>query len=148
MSLDEFIVKYSVLGLWKGIGIDTDGYPNYNKFQCMDLMHKYCQDVLGIADLRVLASANAVSVYKNFPNVYGNQLFTRIANTPTGVPQKGDIAFFQAYAGLYGADGHVCVVVDGDVNTMITFDQNYPTGSLPKLVKRDYRGILGWLRKR
>jgi hypothetical protein len=145
MTIEEFVTKYIVQAKWKAKGIDTDGAYGY---QCMDLMHKYIEDVLGIPDYKVLSSPTAYQVYANFNNVYGHEKFNKIDNTPTGVPQKGDIIFFKQYTGLYGVAGHVCVYIDGDVNSIVSFDQNYPTGSLPQVYKHDYRGCIGWLRKR
>jgi hypothetical protein len=131
--LDTFIKNKT------GVGIDTDGYFG---FQCMDLMHEYCRTVLGLNDLRVLAASNAKSVYLNFNTVFGHELFERIPNTPTNVPQKGDIMFYD-----WGTDGHVDVFIQGDVNNYRAFSQNFPTGSKPVVVNHPtYNGVLGWLR--
>ncbi len=132
-KLDQFIKNKT------GVGIDTDGY--YGN-QCMDLMHEYCRTVLGLTDLRVLAAANAESVYVNFSGIFGNQLFERIPNTPAGIPQKGDIMLYD-----WGVDGHVDVFVQGDVNNFRSFGQNWPYGKLPAIVNHpNYDGVLGWLR--
>ncbi len=132
-KLDQFIKK------WTNIGVDTDGAFG---FQCMDLMHQYCVEVLGLTDLRILAQPNAKSVYLNFNNVFGHEKFDQIANTPTNVPLKGDIM-------LYGnaPDGHVDIFVQGDVNSYRAFSQNLPTGSKSVLVNHpNYANVLGWLR--
>lgn len=133
ITFDQFVAKYT------GVGIDTDGYYGY---QCMDLMHKYCQEVLGLQDLRILAASNAKSVYLNFNNVFGHELFEKIDNTPTGVPLKGDIVFYGNYP-----DGHVDVFIQGDVNSYRSFSQNLPTGSLSNTINHpNYANVLGWLR--
>lgn len=132
MSFDQFISK------WNGRGIDFDGY--YGD-QCMDLMHQYLSEVLGLTDGRILAAPNAKTVYTNFANVFGHERFERIANTPNGVPQKGDIVFWGN-----GTAGHVAIYRDGNVYSFTSFDQNYPTGSKCHLQKHDYTGVLGWLR--
>lgn len=134
MTFDQFISK------WNGRGIDFDGY--YGD-QCMDLMHQYCVEVLGLTDGRILAAPSAKDVYLKFPNVFGSEYFTKIPNTPDGVPQKGDIMFWGTGIGPYG---HVGIVRDGNVWTFNSFDQNFPVGSKCKIVKHDYRGVLGWLR--
>ncbi len=133
MLFDDFIKKYT------GVGVDTDGYYGG---QCMDLMHRYCVDVLGLADLRILAFANAKGVYLNFNNVFGHDLFEKIDNTPTGVPLKGDIVFYGN-----GPDGHVDMFIQGDVNSYRSFSQNLPTGSKSNVINHpNYNGVLGWLR--
>lgn len=131
MTFDEFVSK------WSNQQIDFDGvYPN----QCMDLMHQYVYDVLGITDKTVLAAPAAYQAYTNFNKP---DLFDKIDNTPTGVPQKGDIVFFGQDIGEFG---HVCIFVDGDTKKFNSFDANWPTGSLPHIQNHNYTGVLGWLR--
>ena len=134
MTLQEFINK------WNNKGIDFDGY--YGD-QCMDLMHQYLVDVLGIADGRTLAAADAKTVYLNFNNIFNHQLFEKIANTPTGVPKAGDIILWGTGIGPYG---HVAIFVSGDANKFKSFDQNFPTGSKCHIQDHTYTGVLGWLR--
>jgi len=134
VTIDDFVKKYT------GIGVDTDGAYG---FQCMDLMHQYCIDVLGISDKRVLAAPTAKDVFLNFNAVYGHEQFDLIPNTPTGVPKKGDILFWGT--GL-GPAGHVAIYLSGDVMSIQSFDQNFPTGSKPHTQNHSYKGILGWLR--
>ena len=130
MTFDQFITKFT------GVFVDTD--LAYGA-QCMDLVHKYCQDVLGLSDLSILAAPAAYQVYTGFR---WPQYFDKIANTPNGVPQKGDILI---YGTGMGAWGHICIFVSGDVWNITSFDQNYPLGSSPHLQRHDYRYILGWL---
>ena len=134
-TFDQFISNYT------GKLVDTDGvYPG----QCMDLMHKYCQDVLGLPDLKILAAPAAKDVYLNFNNVAGREHFTKIDNTPTGVPEKGDIVFWGTGLGPFG---HVAMFIQGDVNSFRSFDQNFPTGSKSAVTNHpSYKGVLGWLR--
>lgn len=134
MTLTDFIAK------WNGKGIDFDkAYGD----QCMDLMHQYVVEVLGLSDGRILAAPAAKDVYLNFSTIFGNQYFDRIANTPTGVPQKGDIILWGTGLGPYG---HVAIFRDGDINKFFSFDQNFPTGSKCHIQQHDYKGVLGWLR--
>jgi uncharacterized coiled-coil protein SlyX len=135
MTFDEFKSK------WNGKGIDFDGaYGD----QCMDLMHQYCVEVLGITDGRVLAAPAAKDVW-NTP-VFGKDKFESIANSPTGVPQKGDIVLFGTEVGPYG---HVAIVQSADVNTVTTFDQNWSGHQYCETITHKYggsQGVLGWLR--
>ena len=139
ITYDQFITK------WNGRGIDFDGaYGD----QCMDLMHQYIFEVLGLTDGRILAQGYAKDVYLNFNNVYGHELFDKIPNTPTGVPQKGDILLFNTFSPVYGVAGHVSIFISGDVNKLQSFDQNYPVGRKCHIQNHDYRGSLGWLRRK
>lgn len=130
MTFDTFITK------WKGKPVDFDGvYPN----QCMDLMHQYAYDVLGITDKTVLAASAAYLAYTNFR---WPDLFTKTDNTPDNFPKRGDILFFGTGVGQWG---HVCIVTTADVNDFESFDANWPTGSLPHIEQHTYKNVLGWL---
>lgn len=134
MLFDDFINK------WKGKGIDFDGaYGD----QCMDLMHQYIVEVLGKTDGRILAAPAAKDVYLNFANVFGHEYFDKIDNTPTGVPQKGDIIFWGTGIGQYG---HVAIFHDGDVNKFNSFDQNWNGHQYCETISHPYTSVLGWLR--
>lgn len=131
ITFDNFIAK------WTGQPVDFDGvYPN----QCMDLMHQYVYDVLGITNAAVLAHPAAYQVFTDFTET---QYFDRIDNSPTGVPQKGDIVLFNKTSS--NPYGHVCVFIEGDANKFKSFDANYPTGSLPHVQDHTYGYCLGWL---
>lgn len=133
MSFQDFINK------WDGKGIDFDGaYGD----QCMDLMHQYVVEVLGLSDGRILAAPAAKDVYLTFPGIFGSQYFEQIANTPTGVPSKGDIVLWGTGIGPYG---HVAIFVEGDSKKFKSFDQNFPTGSNCHVQDHGYAGVLGWL---
>lgn len=125
---------------WNNRGIDFDGY--YGD-QCMDLMHQYCVEVLGLTDGRILAAPSAKQVFLNFDNVFGNEHFDKINNSPTGIPNNGDIMFFGV-----GQYGHVSIYIDGSVMTFNSFDQNWPVGSKCHIQVHDYNQhqVLGWLR--
>jgi hypothetical protein len=131
MTLEEFITK------WTGKPVDFDGiYPN----QCMDLAHQYIFEVLGITDRSVIATPSAYQVYTQFK---WSKYFYKIANTPVAVPIKGDVLVFGQQV---GADGHICIVTDADINRFRSFDANWPVGSLPHIQEHNYNGVLGWLR--
>lgn len=131
MNLKEFIKK------WTNKPVDFDGiYPN----QCMDLMHQYVYEVLGITDKSVLAAPSAYMVYANFR--WGN-LFKQIKNTPLAVPKEGDIIVWGQGLGVHG---HIAVFVEGDIMSFKSFDANWPIGSLPHVQHHDYTHVLGWLR--
>jgi len=146
ISFNDFIVE------WNGRGIDFDhAYGD----QCMDLMHQYIVEVLGLTDGRILAAPIARTVFENFPNIYGNQYFDRIYNSPTGVPKDGDIIFWKDPYGWYYNSvnkryeyaGHVAISKGSNVNNVVGFEQNNPPGTKCHIqIHTDlYRGVLGWL---
>lgn len=132
MTFDDFLIKYN------GVYVDFDGYYGA---QCMDLMHQYVYDVLGLTDARILAAPTAKDVYLGTP--FGLEYFDKIDNTPTGVPQEGDIVFFGTGV---GPAGHVCIFISGDANKFKSFDVNWPVGSPAHVQDHTYGYCLGWLR--
>lgn len=144
MTHAQFVTKY------------LNRFVDYDKrmgFQCVDLMRQYVKEVYGLDAYKAIpAGATAKVIFQNFKS---NQYFTKILNTPDGVPKKGDIVFWGTYLGVTGWAGHVAIYHEGNVWTFISLDQNYPTGKPVLLVKHGsskyfhgYRGVLGWLRRK
>jgi hypothetical protein len=118
-----------------GTKIDFDGYYGY---QCMDLAEAYNKEIVGAPRI----GGNAIDAWTRYPTAH----YTRIANTPSGVPQSGDIMVWGKGVGTYG---HIGVVWTADVNRFETLDQNWPfsNGTTPaKFISHNYSGVLGWLR--
>jgi hypothetical protein len=128
MTIDEFIKKY------EGKGIDFDGYYG---FQCMDLYQQYNRDVVGAFAVPCPAAAD---VWTNHPFNF----YTKISNTPTAVPQKGDIIIWKKASSL--PYGHIAIFIEGDVNKFVSLDQNWPIGSVTHKQSHDYKNVQGWLR--
>jgi hypothetical protein len=147
ISFDQFIEK------WNGKPIDFDG--SYG-FQCMDLMHQYIYETLGITDRSVLAAPIARTVFEDFPNRVGNQYFDRIYNSLTAIPKDGDIIFwkepygyyYDTYLGRWSYAGHVGISKGSTLWNVTAFEQNNPAGTYCHMQKHSdlYRGVLGWLR--
>jgi len=128
MTFDEFIKKYD------SKGIDFDGRYGY---QCFDLYRQYCQEVLNIPQSPAVVGA------KDIWTTYLKDRFDAIVNTPTGLPQKGDILIWGKEIGEFG---HVGIFIDGDISKFNSFDQNFPVGTLCHKQLHSYKGVLGWLR--
>lgn len=127
MSFDEFINKYD------GKAIDWDG--NYGP-QCVDLYRQYVKEVLSFPQSPPVPGA------KDIWDTYLPEYFKRIENTPTGVPEKGDVVIFGTGLGRYG---HVSIFIEGTTSKFTSFDQNYPLGSLCHRQGHTYSGVIGWL---
>jgi len=118
---------------------------NNNKFvdfdgaygaQCFDLVNKWSV-ALGYRPFGGLYASGIIH------QPQGN--YTVILNSPNAVPQTGDIVVWNnRYGGGYGHTG--IASGDGNTNYFVSFDQNYPTGSVSKLVRHSYDGVIGWLR--
>lgn len=132
MYLEDFLKKYN------GKKIDYDGYYSA---QCVDLFRQFNKEVLGIAQPKGVNGAKDFwNNYDKDANLHNN--FDRIANTPSFVPQLGDVAIWGN-----GTYGHIAICTGkGDVKTFESFDQNYPTGSACHYVTHNYSGFKGVFR--
>jgi hypothetical protein len=117
---------------WNGKGINVDHAAGD---QCMDLMHQYTLEVLGLDAL------HAPTAYQAFLN--GDSRFMKITRTAKNVPRKGDIVFWNTSV---GPTGHVAVFIEGTANRFSSFDQNWPKGAKAHTQVHNYNGVVGWLR--
>ena len=133
MNYNEFINTYN------GQSFDYDGVSGV---QCVDLIKMYLNKVFGLTPG---AWGNAKDYYENYNNnsvLKAN--FDRIANTPSFVPQKGDIAVFGT--GLGNKYGHICIATEeGDTHNFYSYDLNW-NGKTVHKVQHTYKGFLGVLR--
>lgn len=129
MTISDFLNK------WNGKPLDFDGYYGY---QCMDLYQYYNRDVIGAPYIP------ADPAYKVWTlNQYPKDFYTKIANTPTNVPQKGDVVIWSAQAN--GGFGHIAIFYQGDMLKFTSFDQNW-NGKYAHFQPHNYSYVLGWLR--
>ena len=71
--------------------------------------------------------------------------FTKIVNTPSFVPKKGDIVVWNGNIGS-GGYGHIAIATgEGDTSHFYTYDQNWH-GKPMKKVKHSYSCVYGVLR--
>lgn len=133
MNYDEFIKEYN------GKSFDYDGVSGV---QCVDLIKMYLNKVFGLTPG---AWGNAKDYYENYNNnsvLKAN--FDRIANTPSFVPDKGDIAVFGSSLG--NGNGHICIATgEGDTHNFYSYDLNW-NGKTVHKVQHTYKGFLGVLR--
>jgi hypothetical protein len=83
------------------------------------------------------------SAYQIWDYANGNNKFERIVNDPNGIPQEGDIIIWGKGVGPHG---HVAIFISGDVNKLVSFDQNWNGVQKCIEVNHNYDDIIGWLR--
>jgi hypothetical protein len=108
------------------------------KNQCVDLANAYISEVLG---LPIVLGTNAV----DFPKKCLSPNYEYILNTTTAVPIQGDIIIWSSPDGI----GHIGICDSATSLKFVSFDQNWPVGSVCKLVNHTYTGtykVIGWLR--
>lgn len=135
LTFDEFLEKH--------IGQAMD-YDDVAGSQCLDLTKYYLKEVFNIESG---AWGNAHAWYDNFDNIPNLKYnFTRIANTPSFIPQRGDIMVWSK--NLNGKWGHIAVCDgDGDTTYFYSYDQNWLGQHDPcNRIKHNYNHVLGVLR--
>ena len=132
MNYKEFISEYN------GKSFDYDGVAGV---QCVDLAKMYLDKVF---DIKPGAWGNAKDYYENYNNLPLKSSFTRIVNTPSFVPQKGDIVVWGA--GLGNKYGHIAIATgEGNTHQFYSYDLNWGSKSVHKVL-HNYKGFLGVLR--
>lgn len=133
MTLNDFIESYN------GKTIDYDG--SYGA-QCVDLIKLYLDKLF---DIKVGSWGDAKYYWINFdkhPELIAN--FTKIENTPSFIPQNGDIMVWNGNVG--NGCGHIAICTgEGTTSYFYSYDQNW-NGSEMHLVKHDYKYVYGVLR--
>ena len=99
MTFDEFVKKY------KGKGINFDKAYGV---QCFDLANQFNRDVVGCG---MFTGLYARQIYEDFDKQAVKGYFTRIKNTPSFVPKKGDIVVWGG--SLNGGIGHFFITTRG-----------------------------------
>lgn len=134
MTYDEFVKEYN------GKSIDFDGAYGV---QCTDLIKQYAKDVLGVSVSKSASWGNAYKYWTNTPSAL-SKVVTKITNTASFIPQKGDIMVFNT--GVGSGAGHVSICTgEGTTSYFYSYDQNWNTKPMHK-VKHDYKNVYGVLR--
>lgn len=133
MNYQEFINNFN------GKALDYDGAAG---IQCVDLAKFYLNRVFG---LKPGAWGNAKDYYENYNNIPAlKNNFTRIANTPSFVPKKGDIVIWGG--GLGNTYGHIAISTgEGNTSQFYSYDMNWGSKACKKVL-HNYKGFLGVLR--
>jgi len=132
---------------WKNQNMGkTIGYPDGNYVgECLSEVKKYIKDCFGInpptSGVTNPPEGAAFGYWTNFLNPLGS-VFEKIANTPTGVPQQGDIVVWGARS--TNKYGHIAIFDSGNTNSFTSLDQNW-NGKKVHLQTHNYDNVLGWL---
>lgn len=133
MNFDTFIRNYY------GTTVDYDGAAGV---QCVDFAKLYLQDLFDIAPFSVGSAKNYYLRFSQYPTL--NAKFSKLQNTPSLVPEKGDLVVWSG--GVGNGHGHVAVAAGtGDTHRFNSYDVNW-NGKAMKLVEHCYDNVLGVLR--
>jgi len=132
LTLNEFIKKY--LG-------KTLGYPE-GSFQgeCLSLAKWYIKECFGF-NPPPSGSNSAYGYWSNFPSPLG-QFFTKVENTPTGIPKRGDIILWEPTPS--NSYGHIAIFLEGTDKSFKSLDQNWG-GKETHEQGHYYTNVKGWL---
>lgn len=134
MTYDEFIKKHN------GVAVNYDGAAGK---QCVDLATAYFNEVFGSGIKNFWYDAH--HFWDLFDkNTWLKANFTKVKNTPSFVPKKGDVAIWSGT--LNGGWGHIAICTgEGNTSYFYSYDQNW-SGKACTKVKHTYDHIAGFLR--
>lgn len=136
MVIGEIMITFQeFLDKWNGKPCEMGGSVNA-KNQCVDLVNAWIAEYGEPIVLWTNAQDFPTKISKNFKY---------ILNTPTGMPKQGDIIVWKSPDKI----GHIAICSSATATKFVSFDQNWPVGSLCKLVNHIYTGnyeVMGWLR--
>lgn len=133
MYFDQFMTRYC------GKKVDFDGAYGA---QCVDLFRQYCKDVLDIPHTGSVDGAK--DLYLKYADLPGEKkYFVRCAKN--AVPQYGMVAVWGPTP--TNSYGHVAIVICKlGASTLIVFEQNGILQDGAKIVRRDTKNLLGYLK--
>lgn len=137
ITYEEFIKNH------KGKACNIDGVAGA---QCVDLAVAYMNEVFNSGIKNFYFDAHHFyDLYNN--NDWLKKNFTRIANTPSFVPKKGDIAVWKSSLSS-GGWGHIAICTgEGNTAYFYSYDQNWTGRHDPcTKVKHNYSHFAGVLR--
>jgi len=126
IDLATFISKY--------LGVANTGDTAQNRGQCVGLIEVW------------LTANGKPHVWGNAADLIANadaKVYKKVTNIPTNIPPVGAIVCWGPTWG--GGAGHTAIVVAANVNLLVVFEQNDPTGSAPVVATHNYGGMQGWL---
>lgn len=132
MTLDTFISKY----MGKTLGYPDGQYVG----ECLSLAKVYIKECFGF-DPPPSGSNSAYGYWSNFPNPLP-KYFTKVSNTPDGVPKRGDLVIWNTNAG--GGYGHIAIFLEGTASSFKSLDQNW-NGKETHVQGHYYTNVVGWL---
>lgn len=130
MTLNEFLNKYKVGKSY--------AYNGTYKGECVSLVKNYIKEVLGVTPQSI---GNAKDYWSKRNGAYLKGIFTPIANTPSFVPQRGDV--FVRTSGTYG---HIGIVLEATKDYFYTVEQNYNGCRVVKNIKHTDWNNVNFLR--
>jgi hypothetical protein len=136
MTYDEFIKKHN------GVAVNYDGTAGK---QCVDLATAYFNEVFGSGIKNFWYDAH--HFWDLFDkNTWLKANFTKVKNTPSFVPKKGDVAIWSGT--LNGGWGHIAICTgEGNTKYFYSYDQNWTGRNDPcTKIKHNYNHVLGVLR--
>ena len=138
-----------------GVGIGFSCLVSAQSSTLQTFVNTYNGKFVGDGQCVALAHLWAKTQGKDIPSMAYAYLYSQnncpgyvfIKNTPTGVPQSGDLVVWAKSSAL--PYGHIAVFYKGNASTFQSFDQNWPLGKPCALVSHGYLAppVAGWLHK-
>lgn len=112
--------------------------------ECEDLVVAYAGEVLGDKTANPF-TGNAVDMFGQRSAPGGYKWIRNDPNNLSQIPPRGAIMVWgESKAIGTGPLGHVDIVLDAVATYFNGFDQNWPLGAGPRIIRHSYVGIIGW----
>ena len=126
ITFSEFLEKYKVGNSY--------AYNGTYKGECVSLVKCFIKEVLGVTPQSI---GNAKDYWSKRSSSYIKSMFTALPNTPSFVPQRGDV--FVRTSGTYG---HIGIVLEATTDYFYTIEQNHNGCRVVKNIKHtDWKNI-------
>jgi hypothetical protein len=146
MTIAELVKSLSGQHLAVTGKFNADGTRTADAGQCTAVAH-YWQKSLGLP----IVYGDAFQIFDNAPS----EQYYKTPWGPNMIAPSGSIIIWNSYPEnkngvgtgphLLGGAGHIAVVISANSTGFVSLDQNWPTGSVVKMVSHDYAGVKGWL---
>lgn len=116
------------------LGVPNTGDTPGNRGQCVGLVEDWLD-----ANLKPHVPGNAKDLLANADR----KVYKVTVNAAYNSPPPGAVV---VWGGSWGAGyGHTAVVVAANAEWLVVFEQNDPTGALPRVATHTYAGVIGWI---
>ena len=116
------------------LGVQGTGTTVGNTGECVGLVEKWLQH-----NGKPSIPGNAKDLIANAPHAD----YKATLNLPSNYPPVGAVVCWDGTWG--GGYGHTAIVVASNLNKLVVFEQNDPTGAAPLVATHTYAGVSGWL---
>ncbi|MDR0497957.1 MAG: CHAP domain-containing protein [Treponema sp.] len=123
--------------------------PDKLQGQCVQFIRYCLRDYYGLPNWAPVAQAKAANFWTQYEKDKAmHDHWLKIPNTPTLIPQEGDICIWNTNKG--GGYGHIGIVYgdESTVRLLVCIESNWKPPLVVSIVKHDYVDVIGFFRRK